>query len=54
MPGSMDTEAPAREQVKKYLSRGWTPRQIALHMGISTQAVYDHMARIRELEEETA
>jgi hypothetical protein len=41
-------ESPTRRVVRTKTARGWTPREIALSLGISTQAVYKHLAKIRE------
>jgi DNA-directed RNA polymerase specialized sigma24 family protein len=41
-------ESPTRRVVRLKTAKGWTPREIALSLGISTQAVYKHLAKIRE------
>lgn len=35
-----------REEVREALERGRTPREIALVLGLSTQAVYWHIKRL--------
>jgi len=37
-----------KEQVKKLADKGLTARQIAAVLHISTQAVYQHLAKLRE------
>lgn len=44
-------ESPSRQAVRDKLTKGWTPREIALVLGISTQAVYQHIKRIRAVDE---
>lgn len=39
---------PTRQRVLRMTKDGLTPRQIALALGISTQAVYQHLARLRK------
>jgi predicted ArsR family transcriptional regulator len=34
--------------VLHYTRKGWTPREIAYHLDITTQAVHQHLARLRE------
>ena len=36
-----------REEVKRMVAAGLKPRQIALALRISTQAVYKHLANLR-------
>lgn len=39
---------PTRGKVKDLTKKGNTPRQIALILGISIQAVYQHIERLRK------
>lgn len=40
-----------QQEVKEKLDQGLKPREIALLLGITTQAVYLHIKAIREAEE---
>lgn len=44
-------KAPVRSAVLSRLQAGQSPRDVAEALGISTQRVYQHMARLRELGE---
>jgi hypothetical protein len=35
-----------RDRVKDLTEKGLTPREVAIQLGISTQAVYWHLARL--------
>lgn len=37
-----------RQRVKELTEQGLKPRQIALVLGISTQAVYQHLQKLRD------
>ena len=43
--------APVRSKVVRYVKAGKSPREIAWLLDISTQRVYQHIARARELGE---
>jgi DNA-binding CsgD family transcriptional regulator len=43
--------ATTREQVLRLTRAGLTPRQIAVSLGLSTQAIYQHITKLRELGE---
>jgi hypothetical protein len=40
-------ESPTRKAVRRLHRKGLTARQIAAELGISTQAVYAHLAKLR-------
>jgi DNA-binding CsgD family transcriptional regulator len=40
-----------RERIRTLRAQGLTPRQIAAALGLSTQAVYQHIDRIKRDEE---
>ena len=46
--------AETRERVRELTEAGYTPRQIARALDVSTQAVYQHLKRIRAEETEAA
>jgi len=50
MPKKPDT----RQRVSDMTAAGMTPRQIALALSISTQAVYLHLKKLREEDEASA
>lgn len=50
-PTSRET-TPRRAEVRDLLAKGLTVRQIAAVMHVSTQAVYDHIRKIKAEEEE--
>jgi DNA-binding CsgD family transcriptional regulator len=41
-------EGVTKQQVAEMLGRGFTPRQIARNLDISTQRVYQHMETLRK------
>lgn len=43
----MLTEVPTREKVRKLTREGWTVRDIARLLDISTQAVYWHLGKLK-------
>jgi hypothetical protein len=45
------SKAPVRDKVLSSTRAGLNPREISLALGISTQRVYQHLARLRELGE---
>jgi len=47
-------ESSTRRKVREMTASNLTPRQIAAALGISTQAVYKHLDRIRENDVEEA
>lgn len=40
------TPVTTREVVRRMTVDRWTPREIASHLGISRQAVYDHLQKL--------
>lgn len=46
-------ELPRREQIARLAATGWTPRDIAARLRISTKAVYKYMREMRKEAEET-
>lgn len=47
-------EQKTRDRIKVLLSHGYTPRVIAARLGITTQAVYQHMERLRDEAEQAS
>jgi hypothetical protein len=54
MKQSDNGESVTRARIKELLSQAWTPRAIAAELGISTQAVYQHMEFERKKAEREA
>ena len=47
-PMPTSTQVDTRRRVLRYLKLGWPVRKIADTLGVSTQAVYQHRARLLE------